>query len=117
MMLNLSGYGTLPSIQHFTVLDHSLMRVYIYIRIRVILKLLLILAADPHMCCILIVANPASSASSSVINLILFNIMTQNLQEIRRIILRNSKQILIYYNILIILINLYYILINNYIIK
>lgn len=51
-----------------------------YIYIRVILKLLLILAADPHMWCTLIVAKAASPASSCVINLILFNIMTQNLK-------------------------------------
>lgn len=55
---------------------------YIYIYIRVILKLLLILVADPHMCSNLIVANAASPASSSVINLILFDIMTQNLKGI-----------------------------------
>lgn len=46
------------TLHRISTLDHSLMRgIYIYIRIRVILKLLLILVADPHMCSNLIVAN------------------------------------------------------------
>lgn len=79
MMLNLSGYGTLTI--HRTLHDtRPFFNEDICIYIRVILKLLLILAADPHMWCTLIVAKAASPASSCVINLILFNIMTQNLK-------------------------------------